>query len=232
MEQIFMSIAELTYHRRWTTLVMMGLFVGALSIPLPNLSMDSSSEGFLEQDDPILEAYNQFRDQYGRNEIIIVAIQPPDVFTEAFLKKLKKLHTDLEHNLPHLEDVTSLVNARNTRGDKDSLIVEELLEELPKDLATMNHLKARILSNPLYLNSIIGDSGRFTTIVIKTSIYSSQSERVDILSGFDDHDPVAPLKADKPRYLTNKEIAEVLQATRDIVAEYRADDFEIFMAGS
>ena len=45
------------------------LLVFALSTQLPALTMDSSTEGFLHKTDPIRIAYDEFRDQFGRDEI-------------------------------------------------------------------------------------------------------------------------------------------------------------------
>jgi predicted RND superfamily exporter protein len=95
--------------------------------------MDNSVEGFLHDDDPTLIRYNEFRDQFGRDDVTIIAIETPDVFDLGFLEKLRALHEDLEAEVPHLDEITSLINARSTRGEGDALIVEDLLEDWPRD---------------------------------------------------------------------------------------------------
>ena len=37
---------------------------------IPKIQLDTSTEGFLHDDDPALQAYNVFRDQFGRDEVI------------------------------------------------------------------------------------------------------------------------------------------------------------------
>ena len=64
--------------------------------------------------------------------MLIVGIEPPDVFDLGFLEKLRQLHRELEANTPYLADITSLINARNTRGEGDTLVVDELLKQWPK----------------------------------------------------------------------------------------------------
>ena len=75
---------------------------------------------------------------------------PPAVFDFKFLEKLRRLHRELEQNVPYLDDITSLVNARNTRGQGDELIVEDFLEKWPQNARDLAALKRRALANPMY----------------------------------------------------------------------------------
>ena len=131
-EKAFEDFAHLIYRWRWVVLLLMLSVAAGLASQMPRLTTATSNESFLRSDDPILLAYNDFRDQFGRDELIIIAIQPPDVFDLEFLKKLKTLHEDIEAKVPHVNEITSLVNARNTRGVWVQLFVEELLELWPR----------------------------------------------------------------------------------------------------
>ncbi len=214
----------------------MVLLMGAIISQIPKITIDTSTEGFLHQNDPTLLAYNAFRDQFGRDEVVIIAIKSPQIFSQAFLKKLKILHQDLEQNVPYIDDITSLVNARNTRGETDELIVEDLLEHWPQNETEMTVLKNRVISNPLYKNLLISADGQFTAIVIKTHSYSGLGQDTDVLEGFDDdpiatpapQDPAAP----KKQYLTDAENSRVVSAVKHTVEKYRTPDFFIYVAGS
>ena len=133
IENWFADFASFIYRHRWLTLVVMLAFTVGLVSQLPKLTINTSNESFLHEDDPILEQYNNFKDQFGRDDFIVIAIKSPDIFTQYFLKKLKKLHDDLEEHLPHIDEITSMVNVRNTRGLGDGIIVEDLLEHWPKN---------------------------------------------------------------------------------------------------
>ena len=164
----FGSVARTLYHHRLKTLLIMVVWIVALVSQLPKITIDTSTEGFLHEDDQTLIDYNAFRDQFGRDEMIIIAIKPPDVFDPVFLEKLRSLHEELEENVPYMDDITSLINARNTRGEEDELIVEDLLEEWPETPEAVAHVKQRALENPMYVNTMISEDATFTTIVIKT----------------------------------------------------------------
>ncbi len=232
-EKAFEAFAHLIYRWRWVVLLLMLSVAAGLASQMPRLTSATSNESFLRSDDPILLAYNNFRDQFGRDELIIIAIQPPDVFDLEFLKKLKALHEDIEAKVPHVNEITSLVNARNTRGEGDQLIVEDLLEKWPQNKDDLMVLKKRVMSNPLYLNRLISEDGRFTTIVIQTNSFSDEGNDLDVTSGFDDAEKSSnDSQKAGPVFLTEKENAAVVMSVNKIVKLYQGDDFRLYLAGS
>ncbi len=236
IEKWFEHLGHVIYRNPIKTLLVMLVVIAAMASQVPKITIDTSTEGFLHENDPILAAYNAFRDQFGRDELIIVAINPPNVFDQTFLKKLKALHEDLEENVPHIDDITSLVNARNTRGERDELIVEDLLENWPETKGEMEALKARVLSSAMYQNNLISQDGRFTTIVIKTDRYSSLGQDLEVLEGFEDDTPEDSGKKGpdlgKQPYLTDRENGEAVMAVQRILRKYEAPDFPVYLAGS
>ncbi|VAX19007.1 Exporter protein, RND family [hydrothermal vent metagenome] len=231
IENSFESFTRLIYRHSYLTLFIMLVLIGSIVSNLPKITIDTSTEGFLHESDPAITAYNQFRDQFGRDEVIIIAIKPDDVFNLAFLKKLRDFHHELEDTVPYLDDITSLVNARNTRGEADELIVEDLLENFPQNEQDLAVLKKRVLGNPIYKNMLISEDGKFTTVIIKTNAYSSIGVETDALSGFEDEavsdKPEAPRK-----FITDAENSEVVRAVRKVVAKYEGYDFPVKVAGS
>ena len=94
------------------------------------LRMDTSFEALLHESDPIRLEYDAFRDQFGRDELIVVAVGSENVFAIDFLKRLQAIHGDLEAEVPYVERVHSLVNARHTRAEEDVLFVESISQHL------------------------------------------------------------------------------------------------------
>ncbi|NVM22769.1 MAG: MMPL family transporter [Desulfobacterales bacterium] len=236
MEKWFENFAHVIYHHRIKTLVIMIVIIAAMISQIPKITIDTSTEGFLHDDDPALLSYNAFRDQFGRDEVIIIALNPANVFDRKFLKKLKALHEELRDNVPYIDDITSLINARNTRGEGDELIVEDLLEKWPQNEKEMSMLKRRILSNQMYKNLLVSEDGNFTTIVIKTHSHSALGQDIDALEGFEDEDleikePKMSVPAE-PKYLTDEENTEAVLAAQKVLKNYESDDFPVFMAGS
>ena len=232
IESWFEKLTRVIYKNRIITLILVLAIVGGIASNLPKLKIDTETEGFLHETDPTRKVYNDFRDQFGRDELIVLAMHPNDVFDLEFLNNLKKLHKEIEDNVPHLDDVTSLINARNTRGDKDQLIVEDLLENFPTSSADIAELRERVLSNPLYKNTMISEDGKFTTLIIKTNAYASTEDSGDMLGGFEDSSTPAGKPETKRKFLSVEENRETVGKVREIVARYKSADFPILIAGS
>lgn len=244
IEHLFENAALLIYRNRIAFLLAGIGLVALFATQLPKLTLDLSTEGFFHKDDPALKTYEAFREQFGRDEMVIVALKPKAVFEKRFLEQLRALHEDLEANTPHLEDITSLINARNTRGEKDALIVEDLFEKWPQNDADLEKIKQRALNNVMYKNMLISEDGRFTTIVIQTRNYSIKEDAGDELDDFADDaaidddfsasataEPVKSASASKT-YLTDAENSELIRAVENIVKKHSFEGTEIYIAGS
>ncbi|MBW2724081.1 MAG: MMPL family transporter [Deltaproteobacteria bacterium] len=225
---------RLVVNHRWVAIVVPMLLTAFFVSYLPQLVVDNSTESFLRPNDPASIRYREFRDRFDRDDRIIIALAPDDVFDVAFVKKLRRFHIALENELPYVEEITSLFNARSTRGEGDELIVEDLLEgwldEWPADPAPqLAGLRERILANPLYVNTLVSEDASLTTLTLKPFTYSALND-LDALAGFEtaegseEFDPPAMLSAQENDQL----IAEIL----DIIESYQAPDFPIHLGGA
>lgn len=228
IENGFATFGSLVFHHRWKTLLLILFLVGGLASQLPKLVMDTSTEGFLHDEDPALLAYNKFREQFGRDELVLLTIQGKDVFDLQFLKKLQQLHRELTDNTPYLDDITSLINARNTRGAKGELLVEDLLEKWPQNEKELAAIKQRAMANPTYRNMLLSEDGTITTVVLKTDAFVAEQGLDDALAGFDTE--AAPATERKP--LSDAQNSEVVAKINDIAKKYQADDFKLYVAGT
>jgi predicted RND superfamily exporter protein len=247
IEAWFEAYAHVICRNRIKTIVIMLVLTAAMISQIPNIILDTSNESFLHHTDPTLVAYNEFRHQFGRDDLIIIAIEPEHVFDEKFLKKLMDFHDDLQAQVPHVEDITSLVNARNTRGEGDVLIVEDLLEHWPGDQAALEALRDRVMSNPLYMNRLISEDGRLTTLVIQTNTYSSDGDNLESLADLDKDmrtatggDVIDALEGFKEettsvteaQFLTDEELSAAVTQVKKVAAKYQAPDFKLYIAGA
>ncbi len=193
IDRLFESLAGAAYDYRFIAIIVALLITVPLVKNLPRITVDTSTEGFLHKEDPALLAYEKFRDQFGHDELIVIAIQPPKVFDVKFLKRLKAFHQAIEERVPCLDEVTSLINARNTYGDEDRLVVEDLLETFPETPEQVAALERRVMSSPLYPNLMISEDGKLTTVALKTNNYTQIGVVEDSFEeGFDEEASAPP----------------------------------------
>ncbi|MBW2665553.1 MAG: MMPL family transporter [Deltaproteobacteria bacterium] len=235
-EAAFLNWGRFVVRHRWSSIAVSILVTAWCISWLPQLSIDNSTEGFLHPDDPASVRYRDFRDHFDRDDRIIVALAPEDVFAVDFLEKLRRFHRALEEELPTTQEVTSLFNARLTRSEDDALIVEGLLEgwldEWPEDAARRTAgLRERVFANPLYLDTLVSRDARLTVVSIKPFTYSAIG-REDALSGFDDgNEAGGEAEGDAP-LLTAAENDALMAALRGVVERFEGDDFPTHVGGA
>lgn len=211
-----------------------------LAFPLahvPQIKMDTSTEGFMHPQDPVLITYNKFREQFGRDERVAIAIKSDNIFTIDFLKKLRDIHKEIENKVPFIDEVTSLYNVRNTRGDGDKLITDDLLEPFPTTQKQVDDIKKRALASHFYKDLFISKDGKMTTIIVETDAYSHIGEKE--LSDEDAFDEEGAFEDDSKKiekkhkeFLSDQENAQLVHAILNITDRYKKDGLDIYVAGS
>lgn len=194
---------------------------------LPKITIDTSTEGFLHDDDPALVRYEKFKKQFGQDEKIMVVIESKNIFDLEVLKKLKSLHNKLENNIPHLNDITSLINARNTRGEGDQLIVEDLFENFPKNKTELKRIKTIAQNNAMYINLLFNEEHTFTTIILEPNAYESSTGNDD-LEGFGEEE----FSNENLEFLKDTSKSEMVRKADEIATKFKSDNFNVFVAGS
>lgn len=236
IEALFSQLARTLYRNPIKILLSVLILVGCLCSQIPKIEIDVSPEALLRPSDPTRLLYNEFREQFGRPELIVIAIESPNIFSEMFLSRLKSFHQDLEDTVPYLRKVTSLINARDVYGEENTLVVGELMADWPASTVDMARLKKKVLGNSFYKNSLISEDGRVTTLVIETHgvIEPNFSEQ----DGFDPlnndaftNEASSPAEQKPTAYFSAKENAEVVRAVNRVADQYDSEAFPIALAG-
>jgi len=233
LEKWFETLGAWLYDNPLKVLMAACILVGFFAFQIPSISIDTSSEALLKRGDPSLQEYNRFRDQFGRAELIVIGVQSTDIFSTAFLARLNAFHHELEREIPYLREVTSLINVRHTHGDRDELIVADLLEGWPGERPDLAWLKSTVMSNPFYLNYLISEDASMTAVIIETeaTVGGTFDTDADILAAFDQPGSKSGSELEAPRYFSEKENREVVSAINQVVAHHEGSDFQIVISG-
>ena len=235
LETVMGRFGSFIHDNPFKVLLVLAILLAFPISHVPQIKMDTSTEGFMHDNDPVLLTYNSFRDQFGRDERIVLAIKNDNIFSVDFLTQLKNLHQELAKDVPYVEDVTSLYNVRNTRGDGDKLITDDLLEPFPTTQAQAEDIKKRAMESHFYKDLIVSQDGKMTTIIIETDAYSHEGEKkVSVDDEFSEGfgDDVGTKTAEKKAFLTDQENHELLDAVAVITNKYQKAGLEIYVAGS
>lgn len=209
------------------------LVMAAFATQLVDLTVNNSTDSYLASDDPIRVEYDNFRERYGLDTRITLAIEG-EIFALPFLERLREFHEAIEAEVEHIDEVTSLINARDTRGENDTLIVGALLDDWPtrKDLPA---LRARAHANPLYRNTLISGDGTLTTLAIQLQAFAGDVTIDDALAGFDEPTTAAERGTTSTGgriYLSDKAKEASVVAAQRVAERFDAPGFRISSAGA
>ncbi len=232
IERFFENLTRLIYHNRIKVLLVMSLIIVSLFGQVSNLVIDTSMEEMLHETDPHRVRYEQFKDQFGSSSLTLIMIKPPEVFGPSFITKLKSYHNDLENQVPYLHEITSLINVRSTRGEGDTLLVDDLLKGWPDEATDLEKIKSIALQNEFYKNNIISVDGKYTAIVVETkSKIQDEFDTGDALDGFEDESTSDSSSGTGEHSLSPKENAKINDAITELIHQYESPDFEISFTG-
>jgi len=235
-EAFFEAWSEYVVQHRWWVLLLVSIFTGLIVPQLRHATVDLSIESFLSKNDPSVAEYDAFRAQFGNGTFGLLTVETREsVFTLENLQRLRALHEDIEANTPYLEEITSLVNVRHTRGEEDVLVVEELDEYWPATEAELPAFRTLVLSNPAYVGNLISANGRLSSVVLEPNSYSSAaSEELDVsaesfeeMAGESD----ATHARSREDYLSPDEESAFAQALLEARDRHQTDDFRIHASG-
>lgn len=237
IEIVFEKLSDFIFDNSKKTILGVLLIFFALASQLPSLTMDTSTEGFLHKTDELRVKYDEFRDQFGRDEKILIAVETSDIFSPQFLQKLAKLHQELAQNLPYIDEVNSLINARNTHGTADSLIVDDLFEEFfSSNDISKNYIDAKkqlASDNPLLKDLLFNTDKTFTNIIIDTQTYSNFDANGNKILVAEEDEFADEVFDNTPKiYLSDAENSEIIKSIQLITQKYESDDFKVHLAGS
>ncbi len=208
-------------HRALTALLVLGVFVaGILLVGIRGLKIDNRPEVFAAKDTASVLALEEVRDEFGRDDLFVILIEG-DVFSRSFLERLKSLEDaiavmDIEvgsDSQQTIDDEWGAEEGGSIISQTTSLFTARETRPVSDGIVVgtalddwpkvgdLSKLKQRLTSSPQYLGRLLDKAGRHTTIIVQ----------------IDSMDP-------KQSAAVHKQLAKLL-------APYRSNDFNVWLAG-
>lgn len=186
-------IARIVYRAR----VIIGVVViGAaalLTATVPPIEFDQSVEGFFPQDDPALKKYLRSKAAFGADDVVFLAYDDPKLWSKQGMQRVRSLAEKISEHVVGVGRIDAIdempvpwrVHAAATsmatgssrlgrlmaaRATVGNLI--NIVEERPE---TLQLVRQRICSHPLFRGQLVDPSGRTAAIMV----WLAESESVD-----------------------------------------------------
>lgn len=173
-------------RHRVLVLLLATLFL-ATSVQLSRgLSIDTSLLAFFADDDPTLERFASFQDQFGSDQTVVVLVEAPDIFRPDVLQTIADLSSGLE-NLEEIDfrEVLSLSTANDVIQSEGGFEIQPWMRAVPLEASEAKSLRERVLAGSLVDDGLVSRSGEATAIVArfrKQSLDPGPAEKKKVLA--------------------------------------------------
>jgi predicted RND superfamily exporter protein len=171
---------------------------------LPKIEINNDIKVFLPDDHPVKISNKKLDDIFGESDSIVTAVKfkNGEIFSPSNLEILSKLSFELE-NIDSIDEVTSLTNVDYIEGSSEGMLVEELVEKLPKNTEESRQIKNKILSWDFYEENLYSDDFKSTQVLISLN-----------------------------EGLTNQEKENTYYQIKEVTNNYKDNNTEIYIAGA
>ena len=176
-------LADLIYRFR---LPLSGaILLGFLALlPLTNITeIDNDISMWISRDDPVYRTYERFREEFGGQRTLLIALRSPRLFTPEGLAFIRQVTGDIER-VDTVERVYSLSTANIVASlpavppdDDGGIEVQPLLEEVI-DQQAASRVRDRVLGDDLLRGDVVSEDGTVTAIIV-----TFDEDRIDDVRG-------------------------------------------------
>ncbi|MBN1450244.1 MAG: MMPL family transporter [Anaerolineales bacterium] len=160
------KLAELVVGRPKTWLSIIGIITIFLGYQIRNADINDNILSYLPATDPEVQFFKQIGQTFGGTEIIVIALECADVFTQQSISNIKGLTDKLKEH-PNITHVTSLTNIIDIRSTESGLEVAELIDKIPSQNDALERLRNRVMGKDLYVNTLVSKNGKFAAVICK-----------------------------------------------------------------
>ncbi len=182
--------------KRWWIIIGFILLTGFISIGMRNVVIDESLESYFHKDDPVKQAYDQFRGIFGGDEYVYIVYRAKDgdIFSKKSVAALLKLHHDLADYrltlepgepsaLDHIDEVKSLINVKYMEGRHNTLYSKNFIgDKIPDSAVLSDRLRKKALNHPDFPLIYLSENSEYGGIMIRTDFNAETPELTQALS--------------------------------------------------
>jgi predicted RND superfamily exporter protein len=152
------------------TVILLVTVVAALQIVDPTsgklrIDVDASGNALLPHDDPAVEYYRGWREKFGSDETLVVALAADELFTADRLRRVARI-TARVGQIEGVERVVSLSTALHIHGTAEGLEIGPFFETVPEDAQALARIKNEVLGNPIYAGNLISPDATATALLV------------------------------------------------------------------
>ncbi|MBU4333849.1 MAG: MMPL family transporter, partial [Candidatus Omnitrophica bacterium] len=166
MQKNKVKISELVLRQSVPIIIAVAILTLFAAVFLPKIKIDNSIDVFFNKKGRSYIDFQEWKKQFGSDELIIAALELDQVFTQENLTLIYDITTELE-SVEYVDKVTSLTTVNNIVGIGKDFIVEKLVEEIPSSAAALKNIRDIAVSDDLYVKNVVSPDGKVAAFIIE-----------------------------------------------------------------
>lgn len=166
MSAFFRKMTGAVLYLRWPTLVIFILATAFFGYAISKLQIDPSTETLFAKDLPEYQFYREFRNHFGSDHLIAIAIETPNYLRTHDLR-LTHVLTRVLSSDRRIDRVLSLTNALDVKHKIFGVKVEPLIKGVFEGEKPVRQFRKEVLANPLILGNLLSRDGKVGAILIR-----------------------------------------------------------------
>ncbi len=175
MNYIFRNLAKIVLILRWPILLVFSLATIFLAEKGSSLKIDPSTETLFAKNTPEFKFYREFRESFGSDYLIALAIKTSDYLTLDNLRQTQALTTVLTSD-GRVDRVISLTNAMDVRHKFLGVKVEPVTAGVLEGSKSLQKFRKEVLSNPFIQGNLLSKDGKVGALLIRLKAKSDDAE--------------------------------------------------------
>lgn len=185
---------------RWLFLVALLLLDITAYFGVKKIEVIASDQGLFLEDDEIVKATKTFEEYFGNNDFVALLVESEDIFNRNTLSMIRELSSELESDVPYVDDVLSLTNLKIPVGTKSGFNILPIIPEvIPTGPEQLKELKSQAFSKKILVNKLFSDDSRQTWIILHLLPYPED---------WHEHSPV------HPEHQVGEKVSEIIRSEK------------------
>lgn len=160
-----MNIERIIFRYKWVWILLPLILAAALLIPLRQARINPDLNTYLPDHIPAKVNLNKLEAAFGKYEPVILFLEADDILADSTLSRIKNLSREFNRS-PEFEQVVSLFDSKNIRGENGSMIVDPVVKRIPRTPAQREQLRASIRANDLAYGLVVSEDFRYAMILV------------------------------------------------------------------
>ncbi len=177
LNEAFAAVAGWSFDHRWWVLGACLLLLAGSLAAASKARIDNSYEAYFDPDDPAFTAYEQFRYDFGSDEVSYILYEAPSFehgpWNLEVMRKIERLTGALEDEVPFVYEVTTLANAELTEGVADGIEIHELRDDFPETQEELLAWREKYMAKPMLVGGIVSADAEWAAIIIEMDLSST-----------------------------------------------------------